>query len=53
LLRQLPQSFTLHLETLWSTALTDSSSHLMVLIPALATLALLGGVVVYLAADRQ
>ena len=52
-LQQLPQSFTGHIETLWSSALLDPSWSLMVLVPAIATLALLGGVAVYLAADRQ
>ncbi|MDR3750966.1 MAG: hypothetical protein P4K94_05710 [Terracidiphilus sp.] len=52
-IEQLPQSFTLHLEALWPSALADSGMSLLVLIPALATLALLSGVVVYLAADRQ
>ena len=52
-LEKLPQSFTFHLEALWPSALADSGMSLLVLIPALAILALLSGVVVYLAADRQ
>lgn len=59
---QLPQTATLHLDSqwfdsLWPSALFGSgwSSVLtpMVLIPAAATLALLGGVVVYLASEKQ
>jgi hypothetical protein len=56
-LQQLPQAATLHLDSLWPSALSDSglSSVLtpMVLIPAAATLVLLGGVVVYLASEKQ
>jgi hypothetical protein len=52
-LEELPQSGSLHLETLLPTALFDSGWSLLVLVPALATLALLGGVVVYLAAEKQ
>jgi hypothetical protein len=52
-LEHLPQSFILHLESLWSSALVNSGGSLMVLVPALATLALLSGVVVYLATEKQ
>jgi hypothetical protein len=50
---QLPQTATLHLDSLWSSALLDFGWNWMVMIPALATLALLGGVVVYLASEKQ
>jgi hypothetical protein len=52
-LEQLQQAPTLHLEAVWHSALFSSGWSLMVLIPALATLALLGGAVVYLASERQ
>lgn len=50
---QLPQLSSLHLEALWPAGLFNPGWGLMVLIPALATLALLGGVVVYLASEKQ
>jgi hypothetical protein len=54
---QLPQTATVHLGSLWPLALSGSGWGYvltpMVLIPALATLALLGGVVVYLASEKQ
>ncbi len=59
---RLPQAAALHLDSLWPSALWSStlpdsglSSLLtpMVMIPAAATLALLGGVVVYLASEKQ
>jgi hypothetical protein len=56
-LEQLPQTAALRLDSLWPSDLFGSglSSVLtpMVMIPALATLALLGGVVVYLASEKQ
>jgi hypothetical protein len=61
-LEQLPQSATLHLDSQWFDTLSPSAlfgagwhSLLtpMVVIPAAATLALLGGVVVYLASEKQ
>jgi hypothetical protein len=52
-LEQFPQSFTLHLESLWSSALISSGWTLMVLASAVATVALLGGVLVYLASEKQ
>lgn len=52
-LEQLPQTQTIHLDVLWPSALFDSGSGLLLLIPALATLALLGGVAVYLASEKQ
>jgi hypothetical protein len=51
---QLPQLSSLHLEALWPAGLFNPGWGLLVLlIPALATLALLGGVVVYLASEKQ
>jgi len=52
-LAQLQQSPSLHLEALWPGTLSNPGWSLMVLIPVLAALALLSGVVVYLASDRQ
>jgi hypothetical protein len=52
-LEQFPQSFALHLESLWSSALISSGWTLMVLASALATVALLGGVLVYLVSEKQ
>jgi hypothetical protein len=52
-LEHLPQPRMLHLEVLWPSAPLNSGWSLMVLLPALATLALLSGVVVYLASERQ
>jgi hypothetical protein len=52
-LEQLPESYSLHLDNLSQSALLNPGWSLMVLIPALATLVLLGGVVVYLASEKQ
>jgi hypothetical protein len=52
-LEELPQASTLHLEVLWPSALFSPGWSLMLMIPVLATLALLGGVVVYLASEKQ
>ena len=52
-LQQLPETATTQLDTLWSSALSVSGWSLMLVIPAAATLALLGGVVVYLASEKQ
>jgi len=52
-LEQLPQAYRLHLDNLSQSQLFNPSWSLMVLIPAVATLALLGGVVIYLASERQ
>jgi hypothetical protein len=52
-LQQLPQAASLHLESLRPTGLLDSGWSPMVLIPVAATLALLAGLAVYLAAERQ
>ena len=52
-LEQLPQAYSLHLDNLSQSALLNPGWSLMVLVPALATLALLGGVVVYLVSERQ
>jgi len=49
-LRQMPGSF---FGGLWPSALFSSGWSLMVLVPVIATLALLSGVVVYLASERQ
>ena len=50
---QLPQAPAIHLESLWPSTLIGSAWSLPLLIPACATLALLGGVVVYLALEKQ
>jgi len=52
-LEELPQPHALHLEILWPAALFDSGWSLMALISALATLALLGGVALYLASEKR
>ena len=61
-LEQLPQTTALHLDSQWLASLWPSDIFAsgmnsvlspMVLIPAAATLALLGGVVVYLASEKQ
>jgi hypothetical protein len=52
-LKQLPQAGAVYFENIWSSALLDPIWSPMVLIPAVATLALLGGAVVYLAMDKQ
>jgi hypothetical protein len=50
---QRPQISSLHLEALWASTFFNPGWGLLVLIPALATLALLGGVVVYVASEKQ
>jgi hypothetical protein len=52
-LEQLPQAGSLELGKLWSSALLNPGWSLTVLIPAAATLALLSGVVMYLASEKQ
>jgi hypothetical protein len=52
-LQQLPPAPALHLEALWPSALFNSGWSFPVLIPILATLAVLSGVVVYLASEKQ
>jgi hypothetical protein len=52
-LEELPQAFPLHLNQLWTSVLLNPGWSSMVLIPTVATLALLGGVVVYLASEKQ
>ncbi len=52
-LEQLPEAYSLHLDNLSQSALLNPGWSFMVLIPAVATLALLGGVVIYLASERQ
>jgi len=52
-LEQLPQTGTLDLESLWPSSLSSSGWGFLLLIPALATLALLGGVAVYLGTGNR
>ena len=52
-LEQLPEAYSLHLGNLSQSTLLNPGWSLMVLIPVAATLALLGGVVVYLASEKQ
>ncbi|MGB7265791.1 MAG: hypothetical protein WBC92_09785 [Terracidiphilus sp.] len=52
-LQQLPQTAALHWDELRSTGALDQSWNWMVLLPAVATLALLTGVAIYMATDRQ
>jgi len=52
-LEQLPQVGSLELGKLWSSALLIPGWSLTILIPAAATVALLSGVVVYLASEKQ
>jgi hypothetical protein len=52
-LEQLPKAYSLHLDQLGQSALLNPGWSLAVLIPAVATLALFGGVVVYLASEKQ
>lgn len=52
-IEQLPQAGSLRLEDLWSSGLFTSGLGLLVLIPAVAALILLAGVVIYLAAEKQ
>jgi hypothetical protein len=50
---QLPQTPAFHLESLWPASLISSAWGLPLLIPVCATLALLAGVAVYLALEKQ
>ena len=52
-LQELPQAGSLHLDAILPSGLFSTGLSPMVLVPAVATLALLGGVVVYLAAEKQ
>ncbi len=52
-LQELPQTAALHWDELRSAGALDQSWNWMVLLPAFATLALLGGVAIYLGADKQ
>jgi hypothetical protein len=52
-MEQLPQLAALHLGSLWPSVVSGSGWSSMVLISAAATLALLGGVAVYLASEKQ
>lgn len=50
---QLSQEPAFHLQSLWPSSLISSASGLPLLIPICATLALLAGVAVYLALEKQ
>ncbi len=52
-LEEIPEAHTPHFESLWHSTLLNSGWSLMLLIPLLATLALLGGVAVYLASKEE
>jgi hypothetical protein len=52
-LSDLPQSRAFHLETLWSFASMKPDWNLMILIPTLGAVALLSGVVLYLAWEKK
>jgi hypothetical protein len=52
-LQQLPQTAASHWDALRATGALDQSANWMVFLPAFATLALLGGIAVYMATDRQ
>jgi hypothetical protein len=52
-LEKLPEAYSLHLDNLSQSALLNPGWSLIVLIPSVATLALLGGVVIYLASEKQ
>jgi hypothetical protein len=48
-----PQMRAFHLETLWSFSFMRADWNLMILIPTLGALAVLSGVVLYLASEKQ
>lgn len=48
-----PQMRAFHLETLWSFSFMRADWNLMILIPTLGALAILSGVVLYLASEKQ
>lgn len=52
-IEQFPQTAALQLKNLWPSALINMNWGPLVLIPALATLVLLGGAVLYLAIEKQ
>jgi hypothetical protein len=52
-MEELPHAFTSNLNHLWSSVFLDSGWSLTVLIPSIAILALLSGVAVFLAWERQ
>ena len=52
-LEKLPGAYSLHLDNLSQSALLNPGWSLKVLISAVATLALLGGVVIYLVSEKQ
>jgi hypothetical protein len=43
----------LHIQTLWQSGVLSSGWSLMILIPALATVVLLGGAIIYFASEKQ
>ena len=52
-LEGLPQATAVHWDSLWASAISGSVWTPLVMISALATLALLGGAVVYLSSEKQ
>lgn len=52
-LKQLPQSTSLQISSIWSGDPAGSGLVLLLLVSAVAVLALVGGVVVYLASEKQ
>ena len=52
-LEQLPQAYSLQFESLSQSSLLNPNWNLLVLIPALASLVLLGGMAIYLASEKQ
>jgi len=50
---EIPQAGSLRLEALWPSAAFSSISTFALLIPILATLALIGGIAVYFATEKQ
>lgn len=50
---QAPPKRAFHLETLWSFSFMRADWNLMILIPTLGALAILSGVVLYLASEKQ
>jgi hypothetical protein len=52
-LEGLPQATAVHLDSLWTSAVSGPIWTPLVMISAVATLALLGGVVVYLSSEKQ
>jgi hypothetical protein len=50
---ELQPSQPLHIQTLWQSGVLSSGWSLMILIPALATVVLLGGAIIYFASEKQ